>query len=102
MVCTYEPANDEFVSGSIQAGNPWEGDLTILLATMLNHYGFQSVLLDAGSNIGAHSLYAAALGHHVWSVDALTMNHVKVCMKINPHSIPKAKIFTLHLQKMTS
>lgn len=77
-VCTHNPKIDVYISARIQAGHAWEADISRLLATMLNSYGVDSVLLDVGSNIGSHSLYAAALGHHVWSVDALTMNHVKL------------------------
>ena len=77
-VCTHHPKKDVHVSAVIQSGRAWEAELSRLLGKMLNTYGRDSVLLDLGSNIGAHSLYAASLGHHVWAVEALTMNHVKV------------------------
>ena len=77
-ICTFNPRLDIYVSAAIQAGHGWESGMSRLLARMLAHYGPASILLDLGCNIGSHSLYVAALNHHVWAVDALTMNQVKV------------------------
>ena len=87
-ICTHDPEMDEQVSASINNNKAWETRISILLGRWLSESSSSSpnsnippncsVLLDIGSHIGSHALYAAALGHHVWAVDALTTNHVKV------------------------
>ena len=67
------------MSRAFSDGGSWESSISTQLDQMLNNYKVNgSVLLDVGSNIGAHTLHAAAKGYHVWAIDALTMNHVKV------------------------
>lgn len=61
------------MSGHLIKYGSWEGDLLHNFKTLMRQYP-NMVLLDVGTNIGSFSLFAAALGHYVISVEPAEVN----------------------------
>ena len=81
-VCTFSSKDDAYVSGSIRAGKGWEPHISNILKRGLEFLGTKSILLDLGTNIGAHALYFTQRNFFVYGVEPQQMNLVKVSFEL--------------------
>lgn len=79
LICIHDPADDIFISASIDLGRLWEPDIVNRLREILEEDSGLG-LLDIGANIGQFSLLAAKLGHPVVAVEAY-IKHVEMIHK---------------------
>jgi FkbM family methyltransferase len=91
----HDPKICQFISGEINKKGSWEPDLTSTILHKLGPASNGRVFLDIGSNIGWFSLAAAAAGHRVIAIDALTTNVELLLRSLedNPSFKPLVEVF---------
>ncbi|KAK0044027.1 hypothetical protein Bpfe_026541 [Biomphalaria pfeifferi] len=72
-ICVHDPKRDAIVSGHLAEGKLWESNLLDEMGKVLNKDP-EMVLVDIGANIGVYTMWAAAMGHRVVSVEMLPNN----------------------------
>ena len=80
----YDPKTDIYVSEEIIRAGYFEKNTMLLIKKLLTtRMKNDSVFLDAGANLGIHSLFAAKLGYRVWSIEPQEQNLRKVITLTN-------------------
>ena len=79
LICIHDPANDIFISASIDMGRTWEPEIVTRVKEILEEDP-RLGLLDIGANIGQFSLLAARMGRPVVAVEAY-IRHVEMIHK---------------------
>ena len=73
-ICTYEPAEDTFVSKYIVSEGYWENEVAFWLGAIIHRMNPSVLYLELGANLGIHGIHAAMLNCTVWAVEPQEKN----------------------------
>jgi FkbM family methyltransferase len=93
-ICVHDITEDVHISLSIKQGKLWEQDIMAVYRELLSR-DRQLGVIDIGANIGQYSLFAAAMGHSVVSVEARKL-HIEMLAEASQISHLENKLLLVH------